>query len=116
MDLLEKYLGESKMGKLPGKVVRTVWGGDPFTMTWELINTNVEDRKVNYKSIEDLAWKELKSLKSKNIVDFYEQDFNINMIDNMRGEVVYQAEVKLRNYDHDKLMKELRRLKFKVKR
>lgn len=114
--LFDKYLGEAKIGKLPGKVNRTVWGGTPFTMSWELINPDSGDDRSNYKYIEDLAYRELIGMKRKKILDFYEHDFNVSIIDNMRGEKSYQAEVTLVNYDHDKLMKELRRLKFKVKR
>lgn len=112
--LIEKYLGEAKMGKSPGKVKRTVLAGTPFTLIWELINPDVSDEKTNYKYIEDLAYGELMSMKRKKILDFHESDFSVSVLDNMRGEKGYVAEVKLRTYDNDKLMKELRRLKFKT--
>lgn len=113
---LKRYINEAKMGKLPGRLNRIFWGSDPEMLTWELVNPDGGDDKTNYKYIENLAWKELMDMKRKKVLDFYDNDFNVSIIDNMRDEKTYQAEVILKNYDPDKLNKELRRLKFKSKR
>lgn len=112
----EKYLNETKMGKLPGKVTRIAHGGDPFELEWNLINSNSDDQRSNYKFIENLAYGELMAMKRKKIIDFYEDQFNVSMSTSINGETDYQVEVKLKSYDDKKLRAELRKLKFKVLR
>ena len=101
------------MGKLPGKLKRTFWDGFPESMVWELINPD-GSTEANYKFLESLAYKEAVTLKRKKIINFHEDDFNVSILNSIGGQQDFQAEVKLRSYDPNKLFKELRKLKFKV--
>ena len=119
MNLIEKYLGESKMGKLPQKIERTAYIKDyPAMLKWELIDPEDEDQRVNYKIIGDTAWKEASTMRSKGIIGFYEDGFNINSVHGLgpnKGQISYEATVNLIKFDEKKLKQELRKLKFRIK-
>jgi len=112
---------ESKMGKLPEKIERTAWlerdmamgRYDPTELQWQLVNSSTDDDRRNYTMIQDIAWKELKKMQRKKILDFMDDAFNVSMMSG-GGNKTYQAEVKLFKYDLKPLMAELRKLKFKV--
>jgi len=106
---LERYLKESKMGKLPEKIERVAYlNDDPAELHWKIKNAEKDDRKY-HKIIEDISYKELSIMKRKKILDFHEDDF-----DTWGTGGDYSAVVRLRSYDDKKLKSELRKLKFKV--
>lgn len=112
-------MNESKMGKLPSRVIRTAYMKDyPEMLKWELIDPDTPDLKVNYKAIEGIAWKELMKMKNKGLLDFYDSDFNVSHVQGLgpnKGQLSFEADVRLIKYDAKKLPSELRKLKFKVK-
>lgn len=116
---LEKFLNE-KIGQLPEKIERTAWMEkemamgryDPTELEWKLVNPSTDDQRRNYNMIQDIAWKELKAMQRKGVLDFMEDAFNVSMMGG--SNTTYQAEVKLYKYDPKLLMAELKRLKFKV--
>jgi len=116
MDLIEKYLSESKMGKLPEKVERIAYLKDyPGMLEWKLFNPSSSDNTTNYKKIEGIAWKELNNMKQKKLLDFYDSDFNVNMFANVSGDNIhYEATVRLIQFRDKELQKALRQFKFKV--
>lgn len=113
---LKNYLNE--LGKFPEKIERKAYLRDhPAMLTWTLVNPSTNDQKRNYKTIEDIAWKELQRLKKTKTVDFYDNAFDISSYSGIGAEAPdsYEASVKLTSYDVLTLMKKLRQFKFKVK-
>lgn len=110
---LKTYLKEASFGKKVA-IERTAYMKDyPEMLKWVLYPYSNDD-KVNYKTIEDIAWKEAKSLKNKDIIAFHDDDFDTSMVQG-HGDRTYESNLKLRSYEPDKLNKELKRLKFKIK-
>jgi hypothetical protein len=114
----KQYINESKMGKLPSRVERTAYMRDyPEMLEWKLIDPDTADARVNHNMIDSIAWKELSKMKNKGMVNFYDSDFNVGSTHGLgpnKGQISYEATVKLQSYDPKKLMAELRKLKFKV--
>ena len=116
---LKRYIHESKMGKLPQKIERTAYlRDDPAMLKWKMVNPDLADDRVNYKTIENIACKELQRLKKTKTIDFYDDAFDVNGIfgvGNNEGDRAYEATVKLNSYDVLSFMKKLRQFKFKIK-
>ena len=111
---LKKYIKEASYGKKVG-IKRVAYMIDyPVMLKWEMF-PQTDDDQVNYKTIENIAYKEAGDLRRKKIVDFHEDDFDV-FISYGQGDRTYEANVKLRAYEEKPLMSALRQLKFKVKK
>lgn len=88
------------------------------TLEWKMVNPQGRDSGVNYKLMADLAWGELQKLKRKGVLDFYESDFNVTSSLKPGDELPheYNADIRLIKFDPEKLPKELKRFKFKIKK
>ena len=95
---------------LTGVVIRTADLGEySGYLKWE-IRPKSGDDESNFHFIGDIAWKELKKLENKDLVDFYQNDFHVYIL----GKDTFGAEVEFHQYDVDRLPRELKRMGFKI--
>jgi len=110
---LKQYLNEASFGKKMSIEREAYMKNYPEMLKWTLY-PYTDDDETNYKTIENIAWKEAMLMKKKNILDFHDNDFDVFIIQG-HGDRTYEANVKLRSYDLKKLKTELKKYKFRIK-
>ena len=118
------YLIKEKLGGFSEQIERTAWVEkqsskgryDPWELQWKLVNPSTGDDRRNYNIIESIAWKELKGLQRKKVLDYYDDKYNVSKLVGHGGNDTYQAEVQLitNSVAPKELIAELKKLRFKV--
>jgi len=96
---------------ISGKIFRTAdLGWKNGYLKWEIRPKHGDDES-NYNMIGDIAWKELKYLERKKLVEFYQGHFEVYI----QGQDLFGASIELMAFESDRLPRELKKMGFRVR-
>ena len=84
-----------------------------------ILHPDTDNDEVNMKTLQDVAWKEAMSLKRKGFIDFEDWiDWSIGPVSGPGHNTTWEASVHVKadSYEPDKLIKALKKLKFRIEK